>query len=269
MQLRRRGDVQQAWMGSRIAVGCLLWTDTQEHGADARQPTTGEEARLPTVADDSDVSGGWFDMARSDTAIGDCGLAVLVLAPGTLSKHYRFSTQGRAFYFSSTQRLPRRRWDRSRPTTAVTTAVIARVSRGTSEISRSPLSSCALAILRPHCTSKIHGDPRRRLFLRPLEPFLRRRLPRCLSARCLDQPNCCALTCVPAPVHAHGRFLYPSVAARPALCSDTHLPAACRQLELRIRASTPPGQFPPHHRRRWRTPAASPTTTFKSSAAQL
>ena len=65
-------------------MGCLPWIDTQEHGADARQPTTGENARLPTADSDSDVSGGRFDMARSDGAIevvGHCVLAVLVLVP--------------------------------------------------------------------------------------------------------------------------------------------------------------------------------------------
>jgi hypothetical protein len=70
-----------------------------------------------------------------------------------------------AFYFSSSGSLGHG------GTSSRLRAVFARVSRGTSEISRSPLSSCALAIRCPHSTSKIHGDARRRLFPRPLEPF--------------------------------------------------------------------------------------------------
>lgn len=53
--------------------------------------------------------------------------------------------------------------------------------RGTSEISRSPLLLSAPAVLRPQSTFKIHGETRRRPFLRPFEPLP----PSSYSRRCL------------------------------------------------------------------------------------
>ncbi|KAF2447413.1 hypothetical protein P171DRAFT_224537 [Karstenula rhodostoma CBS 690.94] len=148
------------------------------------------------------------------------------------SQHYRF----RLFYFSSTQRLPG--WD-LRPSLEGTPrsllGCLEALQKFLAPLSR---SSCALVILRPHCTSKIHGRLRRRLILRPLESF-----PSSSSS-----PAACACACILYPVSC--------IRTRPLFISqaDTHSPAAC---PLSARApqpcqhpSTSPGQFRPHRRRR-------------------